>query len=67
MSLPQNIFHLASSLVTPLTPSIVEPVHALISACPDAFSTPPTLLEIVYEFIEVVIQPSDVASSHKSS
>jgi Fe2+ transport system protein B len=28
------IFHLAFSLVTPLTPSIVEPVHALTKIVP---------------------------------
>ena len=34
MSVPQNILQRAFSLVTPFTPSIVEPVHALIKSLP---------------------------------
>ena len=36
VSFKSAILHLAFSLVTPLTPSIVEPVHAFIRACPPA-------------------------------
>jgi len=34
VSLRLATFHLAFSLVTPLTPSIVDPVHAFINALP---------------------------------
>ena len=36
VSFKSAILHLAFSLVTPLTPSIVEPVQASIRACPPA-------------------------------
>jgi len=36
VSFKSAILHLAFSLVTPLTPSIVEPVQAFWKACPPA-------------------------------
>jgi hypothetical protein len=38
ISVPKNILQRAFSLVTPLCPSTVEPVHAFINACPWAVS-----------------------------
>jgi hypothetical protein len=38
VSFKDAILHLASFFVTPLTPSIVEPVQAFINACPPAVS-----------------------------
>jgi len=54
-----NILHLAFSLVTPLTPSIVDPVQASSKAAPSGVS-----FLMIYPELSSVIEPLANALSH---
>jgi len=45
----------------------VDPVHALINACPAGLGTPATLLKILYDVLAVVTAFSATAAFHNIS